>query len=231
VEHVSRREREVLEAAGVGHRITHEDDLPDPRRLAAAVVRWLSDEGGKSKNRGAALAARVGRHAAQELAAELEGEDPGDAPDPTGALEQGSENTFLGKDRRPIATAHEEHDIPCEDCEDGPLATGAAHVFVNGKPIARRSDELDCGALVGEGERTVMIGSERIERTDRRPRNLPGTMLTQLGGPRYGRLLAGGFEELARRDKRVRDFAATGAEIGEALSREDVAGVVALLSR
>ncbi len=196
---VSRR-AEVLEAAGVGHRITHED-LPPPRTVAAAAIRALSVSPRQS---GAVVATRVGRTVTVHGLGELEGEDPGEAPDPCGVIEEGSPDTFIGRDRRPVAAANQDIVVPCEDHADGPIITGALTVFVNGKPLARRSDELDCGAFIGEGEPTVLVGASRTEATERRSRGSYGRtrglgplvgqemQRTHPGvGPRLGRSLSG----------------------------------------
>ena len=92
--------------------------------------------------------------------AQVQGDEAGACPDPTGTIEEGSPDTFLGEAKRPAAVVDDDVVVPCEDCSDGPIVTGAAHVFVNGKPWARRLDQLDCGAYVGEGEPTVLIGGE-----------------------------------------------------------------------
>jgi hypothetical protein len=44
-------------------------------------------------------------------------------------------------------------------------------VWVNNKRWARRTDELDCGARIGEGEATVLIGAAAAEASERSPRD------------------------------------------------------------
>lgn len=236
------RPADVLEAAGVGHRITHEDDLPPPRTIAAVAVKTLS---ARPRQSGAITATQVGRTITVQSLGELEGEDPGEAPDPCGVIEVGSPDTFLGRDKRPVATADEEIEVSCEDHSDGPILTGALTVFVNGKPIARRTDELDCGAFIGEGEPTVLVGSARTERTERRPEGQYGRT-TGLGalvgremyrmsegvGPKLGRATAGG-EGVQARHRREAVRAPQAVAVGRLLSRRGntTANITMTLSR
>lgn len=151
---------EVWEAAGVGHRVTHEGDLPPPVGVIIQVIK--PDVGGVASQdgQGASLAAKISASLDNQLnhALQTEGEPAGDCPDPCGAIERGSENTFVGPARRPAAMADEELDHDCSWHPNGPLVQGARFVFVNSLPWSRRNDELDCGARVGEGEPTVFIG-------------------------------------------------------------------------
>lgn len=236
------RPADVLEAAGVGHRITHEDDLPPPRTITAVAVQTLTVQPRQS---GAVMATRVGRTITVQSLGELEGEDPGEAPDPCGVIELGSPDTFIGRDMRPVATADEEMEIPCEDHSDGPILTGALTVFVNGKPIARRTDELDCGAFIGEGEPTVLVGGASTERTERRPEGRygrTGGLGPLLGremyrmhegvGPKLGRATAGG-EDVRVRPRREAVRTPPGVSVGRLLTRPDrtTARVTKTLSR
>src|SRR5690606_37562280 len=99
---------EVLEVAAVGHRITHED-LPPPRSIMVRVVRALSQTPRPSGGR---VAVDVARAITVLSMGELEGEDPGETPDPCGVIEKGSIDTFIGKDKLPVALADEEVAIP-----------------------------------------------------------------------------------------------------------------------
>jgi uncharacterized Zn-binding protein involved in type VI secretion len=159
--------RRVLEAAGVGHRITHDDDLPEPREIVLIALSLLQKPG-----EGGAAAARLGRTLAR---------DDSD-PDACGELERGSRNTFIGRERRAAALADDDVDVACDRDSDGPVVEGARHVWVNRKRWARRSDELDCGARVGEGEPTILLGEDKERSADRSP---PWVMLLEA-------LLAGG---------------------------------------
>ncbi len=155
------RRGEVLEAAGVGHRITHEDDLPEARELLYTALLWGAGAIASQHGDGALLGVLMAG-AASQAGSESEVEDVGDrddCPDPTGAIEEGSVDTFIGPDRRPCALVDEDVEVPCENDSDGPIVQGAAHVWVNRKRLARRTDELDCGARIGEGEPTVLIGA------------------------------------------------------------------------
>ena len=94
-----------------------------------------------------------------------------------------------------MMTAHmdEESAVPCEDHSDGPIVMGAAHVWVNKLRWARRTDELDCGALVGEGLPTVLIGAA-AEKAERREPIDAGSWMEQTvmgvlaSSGRFGRL-------------------------------------------
>ena len=224
------RAKEVLEVAGVGHRITHEDDLPKPRTVAGLAV---TDVGRRPRGSGARRGADVGR------AITLEGEDPGEAPDPCGELEVGSPNTFVGKEKRPVVTADKEIEIACENDSDGPMMTGALTVYVNGKPIVRRTDELDCGAFVGEGEPTVLVGAARQESRELRPNERPLGRTRPRGpdvarqmqrrtmndGPHRGRAITGDSERRRRR----RRPPSGGVGIGRALADRDPVGILRAL--
>ena len=232
-------QRELLEAAGVGHRITHEDDLPPPRTLAVTAIARL---GATPRGSGAMTAVNVGRTLTVQSLGELEGEDPGEAPDPSGAIEEGSPNTFMGQEMRPIATADEEIDVPCEDHSDGPILTGALTVFVNGKPIVRRTDELDCGAFVGEGEPTVLIGGPTTEWIERRPegsygrtRGIGSIVAQEMYrmhppvGPKLGRTLAGApLREMA--PPRVASEAPRAVTVAQQLAARNNAGLLRALT-
>jgi uncharacterized Zn-binding protein involved in type VI secretion len=75
-------------------------------------------------------------------------------------IEAGSVDTFIGVDVRPAATANEDIVVDCDNDSDGPIIQGAMSVFVNGLPFARRNDRLDCGARIGEGEPSILIGGD-----------------------------------------------------------------------
>lgn len=235
------QKKPVLEVAGVGHRITHEGDLPKPRTITAVAVQMLSVQ---PRPPGGRAGAAMGRTFTVQSLGELEGEDPGEAPDPSGVIEVGSPNTLLGKERVPVAIADEEIEIPCENDSDGPILTGSLTVFVNGKPIVRRTDELDCGAFVGEGEPTVLVVADRQERTEKRPPpggitrgrsrgpNLGREMQTRSGRPplRIGRELAGA-DTPPRRRRRRDTPSGLSASIGRKIFGSDAAGLLQLLTR
>lgn len=43
-------------------------------------------------------------------------------------------------------------------CHDGVLQTGSPSVYVNGKPLARIADPVDCGSVSAEGSDNVFSG-------------------------------------------------------------------------
>jgi len=151
-----------FEAAAVGHRITHEGELDEPRHVETSATLELVSAGKTSPAR---LGIGIGR-SSQRIRAlartpeqrKVQGERPGEAPDPTGAIEKGSLDVFIGPQRQPAAIVHSDAKIPCQNHSDGPLVTGAVNVMVNGVPWSRRMDEASCGALVGEGEPTILVG-------------------------------------------------------------------------
>jgi len=158
----------LWEAAGVGHRITHEDDLPEPLNLAGKGIKLDHGDELTPNGGGGSVAAQLSASLAQSIAhdLQLEGDDPGDCPDPCGTIARGSPNTFVGIDKRMVAIADQDLNQDCDDHADGPIVQGARHVFVNGFPWARRNDELDCGARLGEGEPTVLIGGPSTDAGD-----------------------------------------------------------------
>jgi hypothetical protein len=50
--------------------------------------------------------------------------------------------------------------VPCDKHNDKPIRQGSEDVWINGLPVARRTDETACGAHVGEGEPTVLVGAQ-----------------------------------------------------------------------
>ncbi|MEZ4440446.1 MAG: PAAR domain-containing protein [Polyangiaceae bacterium] len=148
----------VWEAAGVGHRITHEDDLPEPVFVATKAAQSIAQQMGKDGSQGS-----QGVHFAQGLAGHLQdltvqGEGGTECPDPCGAIQLGSENTFIGPQKRMAATTNPDFAHDCSHHADGPVVEGAATTFVNRLPWGRRNDRLDCGARIGEGEPTIFVG-------------------------------------------------------------------------
>jgi uncharacterized Zn-binding protein involved in type VI secretion len=155
-----------LEVAAVGHRITHEDDLPDPREIALIAARLGTNELCKRQKNGLLLSVVLGMAIgkAQEELDEAKKKDAdkqqeNECPDPCGVIELGSENVFVGREQLMVAMVEHEK-VPCEDHSDKPIRMGSPDVFVNKKPIARRTDETACGAFIGEGEATVFIGAQ-----------------------------------------------------------------------
>ncbi len=164
----------ACEAAGIGHRISHDDDLPPPRERVIQAVELVASKLAQPSSQAGLEAVLLGQAMAVEQAPRAQNE----CPSPTGAIEKGSTNAFIGPDRRAIALAEHEP-VGCEDCDDGPILQGCSHVWVNGLRWARRTDQLDCGALVGEGEPTIFLGAPAGERPP--PRPVPQLLPAMLG--------------------------------------------------
>jgi uncharacterized Zn-binding protein involved in type VI secretion len=153
--------RGVLELAGVGHRITHSSRLADPRQLTVMAVKLGAEQLSRAKHQGPIVSAMTGvalSQAVQWVLKDDGGSSP-DCPSPCGEIEQGSPDTFLGKSSRPVAVV-DQYDVSCHHHHDKPIRQGSADVWVNGAPVARRTDETRCGAHVGEGEPTVFVGEQ-----------------------------------------------------------------------
>lgn len=43
-------------------------------------------------------------------------------------------------------------------CHDGKIAVGSGTVFVNGKPLARIGDDVNCGSVIAQGSGNVFAG-------------------------------------------------------------------------
>ena len=172
---MSERPRTALQAAGVGHRITHDDDLPEALEIATRTLAHAERSLQSNRRTDPKLALSIGaalawlRHRGKKT--KLSSEDAPDGsqnsasreeqtcPSPCGQVEKGSENTFIGLERRAVALVGHEGP-PCDNHGEDPIRKGSANVWVNGKRLARRTDETECGALIGEGEPTVWIGAE-----------------------------------------------------------------------
>jgi uncharacterized Zn-binding protein involved in type VI secretion len=170
---VSRQAGGALQLAGVGHRITHEDDIPEAVEMAERTLRHAERTLERGRHPDAKLALAIGAALAifKKLSDGNKKSDSDDAeepcPDPCGAIEEGSENTFIGKQRRAVALAGDKGP-PCEDHEDDPIREGSANVWINGKRAARRTDETECGAQIGEGDNTVWLGAETAKDGERK---------------------------------------------------------------
>jgi uncharacterized Zn-binding protein involved in type VI secretion len=169
---MSPRTGHALQAAGIGHRITHEDDLPEAVEFAKRSLAHAERNLESGRRTDPKLALAIGAALAmlnKVTTGTADGDDKTEeqeCPDPCGAIEKGSENTFMGRERRGVALVGGEG-TPCEDHDDDPIREGSANVWVNGKRIARRSDETECGAQIGEGEHTVWIGAETAKQGER----------------------------------------------------------------
>jgi uncharacterized Zn-binding protein involved in type VI secretion len=103
----------------------------------------------------------------------------------SGAVSKGSPRTFLGKDSLPAALANDEP-VDCHRHRDGPIRTGSATVFVDGLRLARQGDETKCGAMICDGELTVLIGGPPVDGAP------PDPMAAAAGGPALGTIAVGG---------------------------------------
>jgi uncharacterized Zn-binding protein involved in type VI secretion len=151
-----------LELAGVGHRVTHEDDLPEARQIAVFAARLAASELCRRNDQGpvvSMLAGRVVGEAAERVWESTADDEQHECPDPCGAVEVGSPHTLVGPEGRAVALV-DFGDVPCERHADEPIRQGSPDVLVDGKPVARRTDETECGAYVGEGEPTVLVGAQ-----------------------------------------------------------------------
>ncbi|MBI4701652.1 MAG: PAAR domain-containing protein [Deltaproteobacteria bacterium] len=248
--------RPGLEVAAVGYRVTHDDDLPDPREMVAQALLLGASELGKKDGRAGMLAGVVASALSQSSARAEEGDgdyESPECPSPSGKIAKGSADTFVGRDKRPVAVA-DGFKIECRRHRDKPIRMGAAHVWVGGLPVARRTDETKCGAYVGEGEATVFVGADTQTRAERDPPAAQDFLLGALsavlqGSGRLGRdpmeqavrlgrqlLLRGGKlgerlpEEL--RDKLGPGLALAqmlGPEVGQMLGGGKLGGIAALL--
>lgn len=226
----------LWEAAGVGHRITHEDDLPEPKELQVKLAKaQLVGLDLGSASAGSELGFHFSRPLAQQL--QLDGDDPGEAPDPTGTIERGSVDTFIGVDLRAAAIAHEDIDVDCENDSDGPIAQGAMHVYVNRVPWARRNDELECGARIGEGEPTILIGGEPTPTAERTATDM--VVDKRVLGAVYGSHPSFGSSHAAELGKRLSGASGarrsqqkmSGTDIGAKLAQGQLDHVAMSLSR
>lgn len=80
----------------------------------------------------------------------------------TGVLEIGSPTVFV--DARPATMTVIATGMCSKD--SGPprkVATGAATVFVNGQPMARVSEKMDCSAVIRKGSNDVFVGGPSVE--------------------------------------------------------------------
>nr|AKN37320.1 hypothetical protein [Vibrio sp. 1F_97] len=50
------------------------------------------------------------------------------------------------------------HCDPSPSCHAGSLSGGSSSVFVNGKPLGRVGDAVDCGSVVAAGSSNVFAG-------------------------------------------------------------------------
>lgn len=155
--------RDALELAGVGHHITHAKHLPDPRQLALVGIELGAKELCRRANQGPVLSAIVGKAVSKltEWMLQESGGGSSQSSSSCGEIQQGSPDTWLGKSQVQVALA-DKFDVSCHYPyhRNKPLRHGSEDVWVNGQPAARRTDETRCGAHIGEGEPTVLLGAQ-----------------------------------------------------------------------
>lgn len=150
----------ALEVAAVGDRITHAWSLPDAKSLVTTAIELGVKAMSKKAGHGPVWSAILGKAAAElgGRAIEAIGDKP-KCPRPSGEIEDGSPNTFVGPEARKVALA-DQAKVSCRRHKDKPIRQGSASVFVNNLPLARRTDETKCGARIGEGEPSVFAGKD-----------------------------------------------------------------------
>jgi uncharacterized Zn-binding protein involved in type VI secretion len=86
----------------------------------------------------------------------------------TGSLITGSLNVFINS--RSAMRAHLSQGI-CSDHSGPPhvVAQGSSTVFINGQPASRKSDKLDCSAIINDGSPNVFIGGSTVTTDDISP--------------------------------------------------------------
>ncbi|MFT3764694.1 MAG: PAAR domain-containing protein [Minicystis sp.] len=82
--------------------------------------------------------------------------------DTSGVVAKGSPRTFLGAGRIPAALAGADP-LDCRRHHDGPIRTGSATVFADGLRFARQSDQTACGAVLCDGDKTVLVGGAPVD--------------------------------------------------------------------
>ncbi|MFO0759146.1 MAG: PAAR domain-containing protein [Byssovorax sp.] len=164
----------VLSAARQTDRISHNCriDKHDSQALLGVTLGALTSAAGS----GGAISSQVGAGASatggrRTMAIELRELIPNTT---SGKVEEGSPDTFLGKDKLPAAAAGAQK-VSCDHHKDKPIKMGSTTVFVNKKRLSRQTDETECGAQLCDGEMTVLVGGAP---TDEAPED-PLTKLTE----------------------------------------------------
>lgn len=76
-----------------------------------------------------------------------------------GTISEGSPRTFLGAGNLAAAVSGAEP-VDCHHHRDGPIQTGSVSVFVDGLRMARAMDQTHCGAVLCDGDKTILVGGE-----------------------------------------------------------------------
>jgi uncharacterized Zn-binding protein involved in type VI secretion len=143
----------VLPAARKGDRIAHGASVSNhDAALLGVAVGALVGAPGSGGVTTAAVGAGVGSGGAASVSV-------GDVmPTSTsGVVEDAAPRTFVGPQSLPAALA----DGPPVDCHhhrDKPIRTGSATVIAESKRMARASDQTGCGAVLCDGDPTVLVG-------------------------------------------------------------------------
>ena len=143
----------VLPAARKGDRIAHGAQVSNhDGALLAVAVGALVGAPGSGGVATAAVGAGVGSGGAASVSV---GEV---MPTSTsGVVKDAAPRTFLGPQSLPAALADGEP-IDCHHHHDKPIRTGSATVIAENKRMARASDETGCGAVLCDGDLTVLVG-------------------------------------------------------------------------
>jgi uncharacterized Zn-binding protein involved in type VI secretion len=226
----------VLAAARLGDRISHSArvDKSDSQALLGVTLGALTASAGL----GGALAAALGAGASSgggaggTLKIELRELTPNST---SGKVEEGSPDTFLGQPKLPAALCAAQK-VNCSHHKDKPIRMGSTAVFVNKKRLSRQTDEAGCGALLCDGEKTVLVGGAPADEAP--PNPLAGlTQGAAIAAASLGAALSAGVtaidsalrygEQLAADAEAVVDQVVESAVVLEA---EISAGIGAILS-
>jgi uncharacterized Zn-binding protein involved in type VI secretion len=143
----------VLPAARKGDRIAHGAQVSNhDGALLAVAVGALVGAPGSGGVATAAVGAGVGSGGAASVSV-------GDVmpTSASGVVEDAAPRTFLGPSSLPAALAAAQP-IDCHHHRDKPIRTGSATVIAENKRMARASDETGCGAVICDGDATVLVG-------------------------------------------------------------------------
>mgnify|MGYP003116666693 CR=1 FL=1 len=78
---------------------------------------------------------------------------------PPRSNKEGSDNVFIdGIGAHTVGNSWNIHCNPSPDCHGGNTSGGSSGVYINGQPLARVSDPVDCGSKLAQGSETVFSG-------------------------------------------------------------------------